>query len=153
MAGCCWFGLAAGRQEKLAVNSKAVGGGEDDGLRVDERGGGEVGRNGVGSEIADLSAADLDSGARWVPCVGAEHGDCGAVAGFDRGPFDTGVMCDWREVFAEDGNAPEMTAIDVVLVGGKEDGAAIGGKRGVLDFEFARCVEGLGRIALCGDRI
>ena len=135
------------------MDAQAVRGGKDDRLRHNQRGRWEVGRNSVGSEIAHLRVAGLESGARWISCVGAEHGDRGSVAGFDGRPFDTAARRHWREVFTEDGNAPKMAAIDVVLVRRKEDGAAIGGKRGVLDFEFARRVERLGRIALRGDRI
>ena len=101
-------------------------------------GGGEVGGNGIGREVADVAIADLDGGARGILGVGAEHGDRSAVAGFDGRPFDAVAGRKWRKIFARDGDAPEMTAIGVVLVGREEDGAPVGGKRGMFDFKFAR---------------
>ena len=97
----------------------------------------EVGGDGSRSEVAGVAVGDFDGGSRGILGVGAKHGDR-AFGGFRRGTIRCRAGSERREIFARDGDAPEVTAVDVVLIGGEEDGAAVRRERRVFDFEIRR---------------
>ena len=114
---------------------------------------GKVGGDGIWSHVASGCAVDLDGRAGRISDVGMKHGHGCAVTGFDRRPFETLAGGEFCQMVAGDGDAPKVTAIDVVLVGGKQDSAAIGGERDVFDFEFAVGVQRRGCVVVRGDGV
>ena len=106
-------GLAAGRQEKLAVNGHAVRGAVDHLLRHHQRIGGKVGGNGIGRQIA-RGAAHLNRRPRRMPGVGMQKRH--AVSDEDRSPLDALAGSDGARRPAGHGDAPDVAPVDIVLV-------------------------------------
>src|ERR1043166_2649926 len=126
-------------QEELAVNHEAIGCRKDYLLRNHLLVHREIGGGGFGGKIVRRRIAGLDRGAADLTWAGAQKRHC-AVGHFLGRPFDSFAEPSkyrrWRAA-PLNRHAPDMAAVDVVLVGRIEQLAAIAGQRNVLDFEVA----------------
>ena len=125
------------RKKQLAVNRHAVGGGEDDLLRLDERRFGEVCRDRLRGEVPCRPRAEQQGGTGWLATIAAQKCDGLAVAGRHRRPLEPRAARHRRGRAARHRHAPHMAAIDVALVRIQVQRGPVRARRDVLDFEVA----------------
>ncbi len=116
------------------MNRHAVGRGVNHLLRNHQGIGGKIGRDGIRRQIADR-APQLNRRARGTFRIGMQEGDSSARE--DRLPFEFLPAGNRLRRTAGGGDAPDVTAVDVVLVRGEDQLAAILGEEHVLDLERA----------------
>ena len=88
---------------------------------------GKFGGDGIRSEVANIAVADL--GWRRGPGFRASEWSMTTALpslGFEGRPLEAVAWREACQILAENGDAPEMTTIDIVLVGGEQDGLAVG---------------------------
>ena len=67
--------------------------------------------------------------------IRSQRGDCVSCLGW--GDFDSGAAGERFRLASGSGHGPEVAAVDVLLVGGVEDGGAIGREADVFYLEVA----------------
>ncbi len=134
---------APARNEKLAVNRQAVFGGEGDLLGHDQlRGGKFAGKLGGGEHLASRGSEAIGHGRGGGGR--AETHDGAAVSEFGGRPLQGFAFAEGFGLAAIGADAPEVAAVNVVLVRGVNDRAGIARDGDVFDFEIAGSEESAG---------
>ena len=130
------------RPEDLPRDAQAVGSSDRDRLRFHERRGREVGGQRRRGEVACRRAAGEDGRLARAAGIAADERHRRAIGQHRGVPLEatTGCQCHrWRRTRRRD--APQVTSIDVVLVGAHDRRASVGCVAHVVHFEGARCQE------------
>src|SRR5207249_11544834 len=112
--GVLLAGASAGRQKKLAVNRRAIGSRIDHLLRDYQGVRGKIGRDRIRRKVLD-DTADLDGGSRGMARLGVQKRY--RAAGHNGLPLQSVARGQGARRTAGRGNAPDVAAVDIVLVG------------------------------------
>ncbi len=129
--------VGGGRQEELAVDLQAVGGGEDDllaGRRVWRRG--SPRGSSAGPRPASSPPQETMAGRSGRRAIGAKDGD-GAVGEEHGDDFEAIAVGQFARRTAVSGHLPEVAAVDVVLIRGVDERAAIFAEGNVIHLKVA----------------
>src|SRR5437868_10089359 len=144
--------LAVGmRQKQLAVQREAIFAPEDDLLRSDQRRGGEVSQSLFSKHLASIGWYFV--GHRWNGGSRTQTQDVFAVSRYDGKPFNRVAFRDsLLRRPARNGYAPQVAAVNVILIGGKDQRSFIWSQRDIFHVEVTSG-EQRGSAAGCGDGI